>query len=199
MPRLLVAMQVYLPLFSGCATWISSVPLSWITYGSPFLMLVCLSLNLNRKWKTSPRKAHQTSAPWNLCSESYHVMRGIGEPKEEQWSNAGLLAITWYTWLGGVSTRGGSAGGTRHIWKSAVSFYLALHVFKTVYWTHQEHWQKRWLSGSQTRWMHYTGRRHWSLTARCWESPCLPPLCGCGLHEHLAPETEPSCCCVHFL
>lgn len=133
MPRLLVAMQVYLPLFSGCATWISSVPLSWITYGSPFLMLVCLSLNLNRKWKTSPRKAHQTSAPWNLCSESYHVMRGIGEPKEEQWSNAGLLAITWYTWLGGVSTRGGSAGGTRHIWKSAVSFYLKLCTFLKPY------------------------------------------------------------------
>lgn len=36
-------------------------------------------------------------------------MVGIGEPKEAQWSNAGLLEMTWYTLLGGVSTRGGSA------------------------------------------------------------------------------------------
>lgn len=45
-PRLLVAMQVYFPLLTSWATWISSVPFSWITYGSPFLMLVWMSLNL---------------------------------------------------------------------------------------------------------------------------------------------------------
>lgn len=36
-------------------------------------------------------------------------MVGIGEPKEAQCSNAGLLVMTWYTWLGGVRTLGGSA------------------------------------------------------------------------------------------
>lgn len=45
-PRLLVAMQVYFPLLTSWAAWISSVPFSWITYGSPFLMLVWMSLNL---------------------------------------------------------------------------------------------------------------------------------------------------------
>lgn len=36
-------------------------------------------------------------------------MVGIGEPKEAQCSNAGLLVMTWYIWLGGVRTLGGSA------------------------------------------------------------------------------------------
>ena len=44
-------------------------------------------------------------------SETYHVIVGIGEPKEAQCSKAGLLVMTWYTLLGGVSTLGGSAMG----------------------------------------------------------------------------------------
>lgn len=39
---------------------------------------------------------------------------GIGEPKEAQWSSARLLLMTWYTWLGGVSTLGGSAAERHH-------------------------------------------------------------------------------------
>ena len=36
-------------------------------------------------------------------------MVGIGDPKEAQSNRAGLFEMTWYTLLGGVSTRGGSA------------------------------------------------------------------------------------------
>lgn len=45
---------------------------------------------------------------------TYQVMVGIGEPKEAQWSKAGLLVITWYTLLGGVRTLGGSAVGDQN-------------------------------------------------------------------------------------
>lgn len=41
------------------------------------------------------------------------MMDGNGEPKEKQSSKAGLLVMTRYTWLGGVSTLGGSAIGKK--------------------------------------------------------------------------------------
>ena len=36
-------------------------------------------------------------------------MVGMGDPKEAQSNSAMLLVMTWYTLLGGVRTRGGSA------------------------------------------------------------------------------------------
>jgi hypothetical protein len=36
-------------------------------------------------------------------------MVGMGEPNEAQSRKAGLLVMTWYTLLGGVSTLGASA------------------------------------------------------------------------------------------
>lgn len=68
--------------------------------------LIILTRFWNIKFFKTKRKVRQTT--W---SESYHVMVGIGEPKVEQGSRAGLLVMTWYTWLGGVSTLGGSAIG----------------------------------------------------------------------------------------
>lgn len=57
--------------------------------------------------------------------ESYHVIVGIGEPKEAQCSKARLLAMTLYTWLGGVSTLGDSAMG-----RSTTCLSLFHHKFQ---------------------------------------------------------------------
>lgn len=51
----------------------------------------------------------QTSHARKDTRETHQVIVGIGEPKEEQWSKAGLLVMTLYTWLGGVRTLGASA------------------------------------------------------------------------------------------
>lgn len=111
-------------------------------------MLIWLSLNLHKNnlydmireilfqtWTPnliSQNKDKIDLVSWTICSESYHVMIGIGEPKEEQWSSAGLLVITWYTRLGGVSTLGGSA-----VWQSHIQSKLdiAISYVQIIPWT----------------------------------------------------------------
>lgn len=91
----------------------------WTEKTQVFLWEVHGALHTYQVW----RKLHSTSVFFSIkmnpckwteeaslnCSVSYHVMVGIGEPNEAQWSNAGLSVMTWYTWSGGVSTLGGSA------------------------------------------------------------------------------------------
>ncbi len=61
-------------------------------------------------------------------------MVGIGEPKEVQGSNAGLLVMTWYTRLGGVSTLGFSAiGRSTALNQSALTVTPLSHALAKMY------------------------------------------------------------------